>query len=345
MKRCIVLILLIVFCCGCVVRVENKDRKSCFNLLKSEIKVVIPSFFSTELEDIANRFENAKQDVKISFVRVLDDEHYRTKVLDEILNKDASIFFVHGGADVNFFKNVILNLDSEKIKKLSKDSYTFKLGSYFSGLWVNFSVLQSCGLDEKNLNSLNDFLKAVEIVKKNKKTNASVVGVGEGIYSLICSLGFKEGEIAPQFETILKLSKNEDYDCCASFLNGEKVFYVGSDRHLNRETLKKEKHFKCLPLPILKNKSVIKEEDLFCLSNLSKTRKELVFEFLEFVLKETKMENFSLNNTKNSATYVMPLGLKKELEDGIKELQNSKISFDEMQNMLKRKYRKNVGLD
>ena len=342
MKNFILFLLIIFIFSGCVVRIEEKDNIHCFNVLKSNVKVVMPDYMSTEIEEIAKKFEDKNKNVKFNFVRVADDENYRTRVLDEILNKDASIFFVHGENDVKFFSDVIepfeLEKNKERIVKFQNIN-TFKISEYFSGLWVNLKNLSLYGLSEQNLKSYDGFLNAIRKIKeKNKKQ--CCVGLGEGIYSLVCSLGFKEGEIFSQFETILKFGE-ENYN--TRFLNGESVFYVGSNRGLNSEVLKKEKCFKCLPLPVFNNKNIIKEEDLFCLSNLSTARKDLILKFLEFVSKETKVKE--LKQTKASETKNMPAGFKKEFEKRKKEFRNRNISFNNMQKSLKRKYLKNKTLD
>ena len=341
MKNFILFLLIILICSGCVVRIEEKDNVNCFNILKSNIKIVMPDYMSTEIEEIAKKFEDDDKNVKFIFVRVADDENYITRVLDEILNKNASIFFIHGENDFNFFRNVIEPFELEKNKgrilKI-KNINTFKMSEYVSGLWVNLKNLGAYGISEKNLKSYDGFLNAIKKIKeKNKKERC--VGIGEGIYSLVCSLGFKEGEICSQFETILKSGEEDDN---MRFLNGESTFYVGSDRGLNREVLKKEKCFKCLPLPVSNNKNIIKEEDLFCLSNVSTARKDLILKFLEFVSKEVEIKY--LKQTKIGELKTMPIGFKKEFEENWKEFRNKKISFNNMCKSLKQKYLKNKNI-
>ena len=342
MKNFVLFLFVMFFCSGCVVRIEEKDDINCFNVLKSNIRVIVPDFMSTEIEEIAKKFEDENKDVKLTFVRVADDENYRTRVLDEILNKDASIFFIHGENDVNFFRNVIEPFELEKNKERVvnlQNATAFKMNKYISGLWVNLKILGEYGISEQNLKSYDGFFNSIRKIKeKNKKQ--CCVGIGEGIYSLICSLGFKEGEICSQFETILKFGGENDN---RRFLNGDCVFYIGSDRELNREVLTKEKCFKCLPLPVSNNKNIVEEEDFFCLSNMSTIRKDLILKFLEFALKETKIEHLKQN--KISETKNMPAGFKKEFEERKKEFRNRNISFNNMQKSLKRKYLKNKTLD
>ena len=83
-------------------------------------------------------------------------------------------------------------------------------------------------IDEKSLDSLQQFLQLIDSLKKsnfkNKKTN--LIEIGKGIYRLISSYNFSEGEIFDDFENILKYLKDEDKDVNLTLLNGEKIFFL-----------------------------------------------------------------------------------------------------------------------
>ncbi len=355
MKKVIYLFFVIIFTlfnfCGCVITEKEIKKKDCFNLLRHDIKIVVPKFVSQELEELAQDFENIKKNVKFKVVRIDDDALYRTHVLEEISNNEASLFFVHGGKDVNFFKDCIeeFNLDKNKNRVLRLNNLpVFKLDEYFAGIWFNPNILSSLKIDEKSLDSLQQFLQLIDSLKKsnfkNKKTN--LIEIGKGIYRLISSYNFSEGEIFDDFENILKYLKDEEKDVNLTLLNGEKIFYIGDNRNFNNSLTKKgQKEIKCHALPIGGNKKILREEDYLCVSRKgTQYEKKIIKEFLEFYANKTKFK-FSHNLDGYITSKELPLGFLSCLEKNLTMLKKKSLNFKEMKRRLKLDYSRHKSLD
>lgn len=340
MKKLLIIIFSIIFSfCGCVVTKKEVETKNCFNSSKCYVKIVLPKFAAQEIEIKALEFEKRKKNVKFIFKRIEDDINYRFNVLNEILNDNVSAFFVHGEMDAKFFKDLIKPFKNvENLTVKFKETEGFKLAEYFSGVFVNIEKLNSMGVSEKNLSSLDGFLNSCK-----KAGGKDAVCFGEDISSLVCSLGFKEGTISDEFKEIFKLIDKKDQNLNIKLLKEDKLFYIGSSRFLNSELFGEgESKLKCLPLPVCGNKSILKEEDVFCLNkNITKEEEKNLMEFLNLV----KIKSKAKQNLKRSETQNMPLGLKREINFCFKKLKEKNISFDEFKNKVKKKYERGMRLE
>ncbi len=345
MKRFFFILSLILFLiCGCTITEREIETKDCFNNKKSVIKVVIPEYFSDYIEQKAIEFQKNKNDFSFEFIRVSDDKKYRDSVLEEVLNKGANMFYVHGLYDILFFGDLIEPFEfKEKRQEIVyfNEQQSFRFARNFCGVFVNLKLLNYFKIKESELNFFNDFLKVVEKIKKDSKglKKENILKVSNDLASFVCGLGFKEGEINDEFEKLFSFKLQDEKQIASNFLTDRILFFVGSSRFFNLKTFKQnENSFKCLPLPIVKNKSIIVEDDLFCLSkNNTEQQKEAILEFLDFISKSEKIE-LEKENLKESELKNCPYTFKDILKTELFKLKEGKINFKTLKENVKKNF-------
>ena len=345
MKRFFFILSLILFLiCGCTITEREVETKDCFNSKKSVIKVVIPEYFSDYIEQKAFEFQKNKNDFSFEFIRVSDDKKYKDSVLEEVLNKRANMFYVHGLYDVLFFSDLIEPFNFKEKKQeivYFNEQQSFRVARNFCGIFVNLKLLNYFNIKESELNSFKDFLKVVEKIKKDSKglKRENILKVSDDLASFVCSLGFKEGEINDEFEKLFSFKLQDEKQIASDFLEDKILFFVGSSRFFDLEIFKqKEKNIKCLPFPIAKNKFIVVEDDLFCLSkNNTEEQKEIILEFLDFISKSGKIE-LEKENLKESELKNCPYTFKDILKTELSKLKEGKINFKTLKENVKKNF-------
>ena len=345
MKRFFFILSLILFLiCGCTITEREVETKDCFNNKKFVIRVVIPEYFSDYLEQKAAEFQKNRNDFLFEFIRVLDDKKYKDSVLEEVLNKSANMFYVHGLCDVLFFSDLIepFNFKEKKDEIVCFNEHqSFRADRNYCGVFVNLKLLNYFNIKESEIASFKDFLKVVEKIKKDSKglKRDNVLKVSNDLASFACSLGFKDGEINDEFEKLFSFKLQDEKEIASNFLEGKILFFVGSSRFFNFKTFKQnEKNIKCLPLFIAKNGSILAEDDLFCLSkNNTEYQKEIILEFLDFISKSEKVV-LEKENLKESELKNCPYTFKDILKTELIKLKEGKINFKTLKENIKKNF-------
>ena len=350
-KFVFILFFILLSFCGCIVNEREVADRNFLNEPRFKIKIVIPKFFSQDIEQKAVEFKRKKPDVCFEFIRVEDDALYRKAVLKEILNNDADLFYVHGEKDVFFFKDLIkkFSFDEKKYKAIYINNLpVFYTNRNFFGIYYNSELLNSYGINENKIKSYDDFIKAIEKIKKNPQglKQDEIVCVEKDIFSLVCSLGFLDGNISCAFKDIFKFKIQDEKDLGLTFFADKQVFFIGGSRFFNCEFLNKNKNkFKCLALPIEKNNSIIYEDDYFCVNKSISTEKQaIVLEFLNFISSFEK--NFNSNsNLKESQLKKMPIAFKYNFFKEFEYFRKNKTDFKTFQQSLKKHYDRFKNID
>lgn len=347
MKRIFsILFLILILFCGCVITEREIETKDCFNNKKSVIKIVIPEYFSDYLEKKAIEFQKEKNDFAFEFLRVKDDQKYKDVVLEAVLNKDANMFYVHGGGDVSFFSDLIepFNFVEKKRDVVHFNEHqSFRLDRNFCGIFVNLKLLKYFNIKESDLNSFENFLKIVKKIKEDSRglKKENVLNVSSDLASIVCSLGFKKGEICDEFEKLFSFKLQDEKEIASNFLEDKILFFVGSSRFFDLNLFKnKEQNIKCLPIAIAKNNSIIVEDDLFCLTkNNTGQQKEVILEFLDFI---AKSEKISLKqeglNLRESEFKNVPYSFRDSLKTELFKLKEGKIDFKTLKENIKKNF-------
>ena len=347
MKNIFVLIFLLCFLlCGCKVSEVVINSNVYIPRCEYNIRVVLGDVVPKYIEDLSLKFEMSNSDTHIEFVRFDDDVNYRANVLDEILNKNASVIFVHGGKDVNFFKYLLYSFDGSKYSNMLtyiEDVPAFRVGEYVVGLFANCNLLNKFKIPLNSIRGLNGLKDAICSIKTQYKhfNKNGVFCKDKDLSSIFCSVDFNNGELSKYFEDIVEFLKENSKNTIEDFMCDRAVFYIGSARTLNLKAIRGgSSNIKYMPLPLSCRLITLKEEDYFCITkNNSKSKNEKILKFLGYLSKNMK---FSKDDVRILSSNIinMPPNYKNMLEYCLKFLNLGKLSFSDFKNYFKKEYEK-----